>query len=106
MLKIDINERPRIEDLEALPKIRPYITEFRFDIREYQLSLFHRRYTARMAEVKEMEAKLRDRERQLDEREKELTLRETRLRGKENIYTSYTPSSNMRRLSLDPKKLT
>ena len=40
MLNIDVTKRPRIEELEALHRIRPFITEFRLDLREYQLNMF------------------------------------------------------------------
>ena len=70
MLNIDINKRPRIEELESLLKIRPFINEYRLDIREYQLNTFAKKYTTRMNEVKALENSLIEKEKKIKEKEK------------------------------------
>lgn len=81
LLNVDINKRPSIRELEKLTHVRPYLLEYKLNVREFQVSIFIQKYNARRKLYKEREMKLKQRDKKVMEMERWLHMKERETRS-------------------------
>jgi hypothetical protein len=106
MLQISIENRPRIDDLERLNQIRPYIREYKLNIRENQLRLFIEKYNSKYQEVKSRSDSISQQEMELKQWEDDLANKESDLLARQKrVSVLLTATSKLHGDSFDPHHL-